>query len=110
MILGGAIATMHYVGMAAMQMRPGIDYHLGWFAAVMGFAVIGMHYTGMGAARFPEGVVAVDDRALARQHGAQPAVGLTPAKSLAIAGQSAHCGFDRLSTCTNGAAYVRQRA
>src|SRR5687768_13775423 len=39
MILGGAIATMHYVGMAAMQMRPGIDYHPGWFAASIAIAI-----------------------------------------------------------------------
>jgi len=38
-ILGGAIATMHYVGMAAMQMRPGIDYHPGWFAASIAIAI-----------------------------------------------------------------------
>ena len=32
-VLGAGIAAMHYVGMAAMRMLPGIDYHPGWFAA-----------------------------------------------------------------------------
>lgn len=32
-LMGLAIAAMHYLGMAALRMQPGIDYHPGWFAA-----------------------------------------------------------------------------
>ena len=39
LILGAGIATMHYVGMEAMQMQPGIDYHPGWFALSIVIAV-----------------------------------------------------------------------
>ncbi len=38
-ILGSGIAAMHYVGMAAMQMQPGIDYHLGWLALSVVIAI-----------------------------------------------------------------------
>jgi len=30
-LLGLGIASMHYLGMSAMRMQPGIDYHPGWF-------------------------------------------------------------------------------
>jgi diguanylate cyclase (GGDEF)-like protein len=32
MVMGGGIAAMHYVGMAAMRVQPGIDYDPLWFA------------------------------------------------------------------------------
>jgi len=32
-LMGSGIATMHYLGMAAMRMQPGIDYDPLWFAA-----------------------------------------------------------------------------
>lgn len=38
-ILGAAIALMHYVGMAAMEMQPGIDYEPRWFVASIVIAV-----------------------------------------------------------------------
>ncbi|MDH5834877.1 putative bifunctional diguanylate cyclase/phosphodiesterase [Luteimonas kalidii] len=40
MVLGAGIAAMHYVGMAAMRMLPGIDYHAGWFAASILIAMV----------------------------------------------------------------------
>ncbi|NIJ68651.1 bifunctional diguanylate cyclase/phosphodiesterase [Xanthomonas sp. 60] len=30
-LLGFGIASMHYLGMSAMRMQPGIEYHPGWF-------------------------------------------------------------------------------
>ncbi|MDC7806563.1 EAL domain-containing protein [Luteimonas sp BLCC-B24] len=39
LILGSGIAAMHYVGMAAMQMQPGIDYHAGWLLLSVVIAV-----------------------------------------------------------------------
>ena len=39
LILGSGIAAMHYVGMAAMQMQPGIDYHVGWLLVSVLIAV-----------------------------------------------------------------------
>ncbi|MCU1069113.1 putative bifunctional diguanylate cyclase/phosphodiesterase [Stenotrophomonas maltophilia] len=38
-LMGLGIATMHYLGMAAMRMQPGIDYHPGWFAASIAVAI-----------------------------------------------------------------------
>ena len=38
-MLGSGIAAMHYVGMAAMRMAPGIDYDPTWFAASILIAV-----------------------------------------------------------------------
>ncbi len=38
-LMGLAIAAMHYLGMAALRMQPGIDYHLGWFAASIALAI-----------------------------------------------------------------------
>ncbi|MDV3468798.1 EAL domain-containing protein [Stenotrophomonas sp. C3(2023)] len=38
-LLGAGIATMHYVGMAAMQMEPGIEWHPGWVALSLFVAV-----------------------------------------------------------------------
>ena len=32
-LMGGGIAAMHYLGMAAMRMQPGIDYDPFWFSA-----------------------------------------------------------------------------
>ncbi|KUZ72171.1 histidine kinase [Burkholderia ubonensis] len=39
-LMGGGIAGMHYTGMAAMQMRPGIRYDPALFAASIGIAVL----------------------------------------------------------------------
>ncbi|WP_101925767.1 MULTISPECIES: putative bifunctional diguanylate cyclase/phosphodiesterase [Luteimonas] len=39
LILGTGIAFMHYVGMAAMQMQPGIDYDPWWFVLSIVIAV-----------------------------------------------------------------------
>ena len=33
LLMGSGIASMHYLGMAAMRMQPGIDYHPGWVTA-----------------------------------------------------------------------------
>ncbi|HUD40484.1 MAG TPA: EAL domain-containing protein [Dokdonella sp.] len=38
-ILGSGIAAMHYVGMAAMRMEPGIDYDPAWFAGSILIAI-----------------------------------------------------------------------
>ncbi len=38
-LMGLGIATMHYLGMAAMRMQPGIDYHMGWLLASIAIAV-----------------------------------------------------------------------
>ncbi len=38
-LMGLAIAAMHYLGMAALRMQPGIDYHPGWFAASIAVAI-----------------------------------------------------------------------
>ena len=39
LLMGAGIAAMHYVGMAAMRMQPGIVYHRGWFALSILIAV-----------------------------------------------------------------------
>ncbi|WP_305790756.1 MHYT domain-containing protein, partial [Burkholderia sp. E168m23] len=39
-LMGGGIAGMHYTGMAAMHMQPGIRYDAALFAASIGIAVI----------------------------------------------------------------------
>ncbi|MNO29719.1 Cyclic di-GMP phosphodiesterase Gmr [compost metagenome] len=39
LIMGAGIAAMHYTGMAAMQMQPGIDYHWGYLTASLVIAV-----------------------------------------------------------------------
>ncbi|WP_431825508.1 histidine kinase [Burkholderia sp. F1] len=39
-LMGGGIAGMHYAGMAAMQMQPGIRYDPALFAASIGIAVL----------------------------------------------------------------------
>ncbi|AOY96462.1 hypothetical protein BKK79_33420 [Cupriavidus sp. USMAA2-4] len=39
LLMGGAVAGMHYTGMAAMRMRPGIDYEPWWFALSLVIAV-----------------------------------------------------------------------
>ncbi|MDO5609733.1 MAG: EAL domain-containing protein [Pseudomonadota bacterium] len=38
-VMGLGIAAMHYIGMSAMRMAPGIDYHPGWFAASIVIAI-----------------------------------------------------------------------
>ncbi|WP_408177226.1 putative bifunctional diguanylate cyclase/phosphodiesterase [Paraburkholderia dipogonis] len=38
-VMGFGIAGMHYTGMAAMQMAPGIHYRLAWFAASLAIAI-----------------------------------------------------------------------
>ncbi|WP_084166392.1 putative bifunctional diguanylate cyclase/phosphodiesterase [Stutzerimonas azotifigens] len=39
LLIGGGIAAMHYSGMAALRMQPGIVYDTGWFAASVLVAV-----------------------------------------------------------------------
>ncbi|GHH46264.1 putative bifunctional diguanylate cyclase/phosphodiesterase [[Pseudomonas] boreopolis] len=39
LLMGLGIAAMHYLGMAAMRMQPGIDYHPGWFALSLAIAI-----------------------------------------------------------------------
>ncbi|MFL9582016.1 putative bifunctional diguanylate cyclase/phosphodiesterase [Stenotrophomonas sp. AB1(2024)] len=39
LLMGSGIASMHYLGMAAMRMRPGIEYHGGWFTLSLIIAV-----------------------------------------------------------------------
>ncbi|HAI47212.1 MAG TPA: hypothetical protein DCM50_11020, partial [Stenotrophomonas sp.] len=39
LLMGSGIASMHYLGMAAMRMQPGIDYHPVWFGASLAIAV-----------------------------------------------------------------------
>jgi NO-binding membrane sensor protein with MHYT domain/GGDEF domain-containing protein len=39
LVMGAGICLMHYSGMWAMRMAPGIVYHAGWFAASAGIAV-----------------------------------------------------------------------
>lgn len=39
-VMGLGIAAMHYIGMSAMRMMPGIDYHPGWFAASIVIAIL----------------------------------------------------------------------
>lgn len=38
-LMGAGIVLMHYIGMAALQMQPGIQYHLGWFTLSVVVAV-----------------------------------------------------------------------
>ena len=38
-LLGLGIACMHYLGMGAMRMQPGIDYHPGWFVLSIVIAI-----------------------------------------------------------------------
>ncbi len=38
-LMGLAIAAMHYLGMSALRMQPGIDYHPGWFLASIMVAI-----------------------------------------------------------------------
>ncbi|MEK0266573.1 EAL domain-containing protein [Stenotrophomonas rhizophila] len=38
-LMGLGIATMHYLGMSALQMQPGIDYNPAWFAASILIAI-----------------------------------------------------------------------
>jgi diguanylate cyclase (GGDEF)-like protein len=38
-LMGLGIAGMHYTGMAAMRMQPGIQYHPGWFAGSIAIAI-----------------------------------------------------------------------
>ncbi|WP_269792837.1 bifunctional diguanylate cyclase/phosphodiesterase [Stenotrophomonas sp. Iso1] len=39
-LMGLAIAAMHYLGMSALRMQPGIDYHPGWFIASIALAIV----------------------------------------------------------------------
>lgn len=39
-VMGLGIAAMHYVGMAAMRMQPGITYHTGWLATSIVIAIV----------------------------------------------------------------------
>ncbi|MGF6771594.1 diguanylate cyclase (GGDEF)-like protein [Paraburkholderia sp. GAS199] len=39
-LMGCAIAGMHYTGMAAMRMEPGIDYQPAWFALSIAIAIV----------------------------------------------------------------------
>lgn len=40
LLIGIGIAMMHYSGMAALRMQPGIIYHMGWLAASLVIAVL----------------------------------------------------------------------
>jgi diguanylate cyclase (GGDEF)-like protein len=40
MSMGAGISIMHYTGMSAMQMKPGIEWHFGWVAASVAIAII----------------------------------------------------------------------
>lgn len=40
LLIGAGITAMHYSGMAALRMQPGIDYHTGWFIASVAIAVL----------------------------------------------------------------------
>ncbi|BAP79352.1 MAG: putative bifunctional diguanylate cyclase/phosphodiesterase [Pseudomonadales bacterium] len=40
LLIGVGIAVMHYSGMAALRMQPGIDYHMGWLVASVLIAVL----------------------------------------------------------------------
>lgn len=40
LLIGAGIAVMHYSGMAALRMQPGIVYHAGWFLASIAVAVL----------------------------------------------------------------------
>ncbi|MFD1787558.1 MHYT domain-containing protein [Sphingomonas floccifaciens] len=91
LLIGAGVATMHYVGMAAMRMPATLHYDLRWVAisiivaivaatvavwlatqrqeigrraaaaVVMGAAISGMHYSGMHAANFTRAAMPVDD-------------------------------------------------
>ena len=39
-LMGSGIASMHYLGMAALHMQPGIAYHAGWVALSLVIAVV----------------------------------------------------------------------
>ena len=39
-LMGLGVAAMHYLGMSAMRMEPGIDYHLGWLALSIVIAIV----------------------------------------------------------------------
>ncbi len=39
-LIGSGIALMHYSGMAALRMQPGIEYHLGWLSASVAIAIL----------------------------------------------------------------------
>ncbi len=91
LLIGAGVATMHYVGMAAMRMPATRSYNLIWVAisigiaivaataavwlatrnqeigrraaaaVVMGAAIAGMHYSGMHAARFTRAAARIDE-------------------------------------------------
>lgn len=39
-LMGLGVAAMHYLGMSAMRMEPGIDYHMGWLALSIVIAIV----------------------------------------------------------------------
>ncbi len=39
-LMGLGVAAMHYLGMSAMRMEPGIEYHLGWLALSIVIAIV----------------------------------------------------------------------
>ncbi len=39
-LMGLGVAAMHYLGMSAMRMEPGIDYHMGWLALSIAIAIV----------------------------------------------------------------------
>ena len=39
-LMGLGVAAMHYLGMSAMRMEPGIDYHMGWLALSVVIAIV----------------------------------------------------------------------
>ena len=39
-LMGLGVAAMHYLGMSAMRMEPGIEYHMGWLALSIVIAIV----------------------------------------------------------------------
>lgn len=117
LLLGGAIAAMHYIGMSAMQMPMDMSFsgdrvvlsvliavvasiaglsiafrHQSLTmriaaAVVMGLAVSGMHYTGMWAAHF------APDAAMAATHGAMSGMAKGTAATVAADGNVGPAGL-----------------
>ena len=63
-LMGAGIALMHYIGMAALRMQPGIDYDPLWFALSIAIAVVAS-----GAESWPGSVRCLP----LRQHRSKPA-------------------------------------
>lgn len=117
LLMGGAIAGMHYIGMSAMEMPMDLNFATGRVvlsvliavvasvaglsiafrrqnvvmriaaAVVMGLAVSGMHYTGMWAAHF------TPDAAASAMRGAMPGMSHAAGASAAAAGNVGPAGL-----------------